>query len=307
MTGIGHGKFIKLHASGVQVDVYYHENGPEGGQPTIFAQTGGAGTSAYMCWYLNMSPFAEAGYHVYAPDFVGYGLTQRVSEEDGRIDTSEFILAFMDTLQIGAAHFIGNSMGSNAITRFAFEHSGRVKSLILTGGEPIVETEESRVVTKTLGRTARTDFVGKMLDKPEVTFDDMKKATADFFYDPDNPRIDEVAKIRLGDINRPGVRKKALDHAQMQTNRGRAYFQSTDLQKIQAPTYLIHGRDERFFFPKDAASVLLTCAMKAVMVIPNCSCTILSHCGHWPQIEKANTFNALSLEFLERLRGELKK
>ncbi len=302
MFSIEEKKFVVLDISGEQVNTCYHEAGTDNKESLIFAQTGGAGTSAYMCWYLNMSAFAEAGYHVYAPDFVGYGLTGKVSGGASRIDTSEFISAFMDALRIGGAHLIGNSMGSNAITRFTIEHPDRVKSLILTGGEPIVGTEESRVVTKNLGRTARTDFVGEMLDKPEVTFDDMRKATADFFYDPDHPRINEVTKKRLEDINRPGIREKARDHAMKQASRGRLFFQSSDLEKIQAPTYLIHGRDERFFFPKNAASVLLTCAIKVAMVIPNCSCTILSHCGHWPQIEKANTFNVLSREFLECLK-----
>jgi len=303
MTGIEEKKFEVLDISGERVNTFYHEAGTNNKEDLIFAQTGGAGTSAYMSWYPNLTTFAEAGYHVYAPDFVGFGLTQRVNDEAGRINTSVFILSFMDALRIDKAHFIGNSMGSNAITRFAFEHPDRIKSLILTGGEPIVETEEIRVVTKNLGRTARTEFVEKMLDKPEVTFDDMRKATADFFYDPDHPRVEEVAKIRLADINRPGIREKARDHALRQKSGGRAYFALSDLEKIQAPTYLIHGRDERFFFPKDAAPVLLTSAIQVAMVIPNCSCTILSHCGHWPQIEKAETFNALSLEFLEHLRG----
>ncbi len=48
----------------------------------------------------------------------------------------------MDALRISEAHFIGNSMGSNAITRFAIDHPDRVKGLMLTGGEPIVETLE---------------------------------------------------------------------------------------------------------------------------------------------------------------------
>jgi len=303
MASMDHGKFIRLHASGGQADVHYHEAGTENKESVVFAQTGGAGASAYMCWYLNMSAFADAGYHVYAPDFLGYGLTKRVSEEGGRIGTSEFILAFMDAIGLGGAHFVGNSMGSNALTQFVMDHPDRVKSLILTGSEPIVETEGLQALTKNMNKTVRTDFVKEMLSKPKVIFDDMKRATADFFYDRDHPRIDEVAKKRLEAINRPGLREKALDHASKTRESGRGYFQASDLGKIQAPTYLIHGRDERYFFPKDAASVLLNCAIQVAMSIPNCSCTILSHCGHWPQIEKANTFNALALEFLDRLRG----
>lgn len=37
---------MKLDVSGVQVETHYHETGPSDGDAVIFAQTGGAGTSA---------------------------------------------------------------------------------------------------------------------------------------------------------------------------------------------------------------------------------------------------------------------
>ena len=72
MTGIEEKKFEVLDISGERVNTFYHEAGTNNKEDLIFAQTGGAGTSAYMCWYPNLTTFAEAGYHVYAPDFVGY-------------------------------------------------------------------------------------------------------------------------------------------------------------------------------------------------------------------------------------------
>ncbi len=304
MSSIEEKNFVSLKVSGEEVNSCYHEAGTEYKECVIFAQTGGAGTTAYMSWHLNMATFADAGYHVYAPDFVDYGHTKRVSEERGRISASEFILAFMDVFGIGGAHFIGNSMGSNAITQFVIDHPERVKSLILTGSEPIVEAEGLHALTKDMNKTARTDFVKVMLNKPKVLFDDMRRATADFFYDRDHPRIDEVAKQRLEAINQPGMREQALAHAMKTRESGRGYFQASQLGKIQAPTYLIHGRDERHFFPKETASVLLNCAIQVAMCIPDCSCTILAHCGHWPQIEKANTFNAMAREFLDRQKAK---
>jgi len=143
------------------------------------------------------------------------------------------------------------------------------------------------------------NFVREMLSKPQVGFKDMRKATADFFYDPDHPRIDEVTQMRLRIINRPGVLETETEHAFKQVERGRSNLESSDLARIQAPVYLIHGRDERFFYSREVAPILLECAIKACQVIPNCSCTVLSQCGHWPQIEKADLFNAHCLEFLK--------
>jgi pimeloyl-ACP methyl ester carboxylesterase len=294
------GKSIRVQVSDEQIDVHFYEMGERNEESIIFVQTGGAATSAFMCWYLNLEAFAGASYHVLAPDSVGFGRTQKVlvSGEKGT-NAAKFLVAFMDKLGIERAHFVGNSAGSMAITRLAIEHPDRVRSLILTGGEPRIETEESRAIARTLGQTERMSFVRAMLSKPQIGFEDMRRATADFFYDPDHPRIDEVSEMRLRIINGPGMLKKEREHAFQQVERGRSNLESSDLAKIQAPVYLIHGRDERFFYSKEVAPILLECAIKASLVIPNCSCAVLAHCGHWPQIEKADLFNAHCLEFLK--------
>ena len=106
--------------------------------------------------------------------------------------------------------------------------------------------------------------------------------------------------MRLEDLRRPGVQERERAAAFRQIQGGRVNITSADLAKIQAPTCLIHGRDERFFFSKETAPILIEAAVKTCFVIPNASCAILAGCGHWPQIEKANTFNVLALEFLQR-------
>lgn len=298
-ASLAEGKFAEVSARGTLIKAHYHEAG-EGENHVIFLQTGGAGTSAYMCWYLNLPSFAQQGYHAWAPDAVGFGRTEIISGEG--ISSVDFLSVFMNAMGIERAHLIGNSMGSMTIIRVALERPELVKSMILTGGEPRVETEESAVIARELGRTTRMDFVREMLGKTAVTFEDMRKATADFFYNPDHARIDEVAEMRLNMVKRPGVQEKEKNAAFRQVDRGRSNYSSSDLAEIMAPTYLIHGRDERFFYPKESAPILLECALKVAFQLPDCSCTLLSHCGHWPQIEKAETFNELSLEFLKSIQ-----
>jgi pimeloyl-ACP methyl ester carboxylesterase len=297
--GAPQGKFLRVQCGGSGFDVHYHEVGT-GQNHVMLLQTGGAGTSAYMCWYLNLSAFAEAGYHVIAPDAPNFGLTAAAPGSPGNVTAGEFTLALMDALGIDSAHFAGNSMGSMTSTRIAIDHPERVRSLTLTGGEPRMDTEASVAIAPTLGRTARMDFVRQMLSQPEVSAADMRKATGDFFYDPDHPRVAEVAAMRLEDIRRPGVQERERQAAFRQIQGGRVNNQASELATIRAPTLLVHGRDERFFFSEDTAPLLIEAAIKTCLVIPDASCVVLSKCGHWPQIERADTFNAATLAFLAR-------
>ena len=55
------GKTITLAVGNASVETYFYELGSTDGQPVVFMQTGGAGTSAYMCWYRNLEQIADAG------------------------------------------------------------------------------------------------------------------------------------------------------------------------------------------------------------------------------------------------------
>ena len=112
-------KFAEFIIQNSRIKAHYHEAG-EGDKHLILVQTGGAGATAYMCWYMNLDAFAKAGYHVYAPDAVGFGLTEIISGSG--ISAAEFVVAFMGEMGIKRAHFVGNSMGSMTATRLALEH-----------------------------------------------------------------------------------------------------------------------------------------------------------------------------------------
>src|SRR3954464_5490544 len=134
MNDIDPGKFEDVESGNQALRVHYHEMGPSDGTPVVFVQTGGAATSAWMCWYQTLAVFAAAGYHVFAPDAVGQGDT--VQRRGEGLSGRDFLLALMDALHIPAAHLIGNSGGTMAMTPFAVAHPDRVLSLIFSGGEP---------------------------------------------------------------------------------------------------------------------------------------------------------------------------
>src|SRR5437867_3535707 len=71
---LARGAFVELDRGTGGLRAHYHEVGT-GPNHVLLVQSGGAGASAYMTWRWNFEAFANAGYHVLAPDMPGYGLT----------------------------------------------------------------------------------------------------------------------------------------------------------------------------------------------------------------------------------------
>ena len=291
MVDINSGRTVTVTAGDAGIEYFYYEMGDPSGEPVVFLHTGGAGTSAYQCWRLNFDAVADAGYHVIAPDNPGFGRTSPGNPVEG-------LRAFLDALGIDRAHVVGNSGGGMTGTNFSGRYPDRVRSLTLSGGEPRLDTEATRPNVPKLGQTARMDFARAMMAKPELTFDDMRNATADFFYDRDHPEIDATAQIRLDSLSDPDLLRRTREEAIGQIARGRAATPDEVYAAISAPTYLLHGRDEPWFYSKEDEPVLIDAAIKVVFAVRDCRCTLLPHCGHWPQLEKAEEYNALLLGFL---------
>jgi pimeloyl-ACP methyl ester carboxylesterase len=298
VNNIDPGKFIDLTAGDATARVHYHEMGPANGTPVVFVQTGGAATSAWMCWHLNLPAFAAAGYHVFAPDDVWQGDSVAIR---GHLAGADYLLAFVDALGIEKAHFLGNSGGTMSITAFARSHSERVLSFVASGGEPRASTPEAAAIVPRLGRTARMDFVREMLSKRQVSLDDMRRATAAFFFDPNHPLIDTVAEMRLAVLCKPGHQDREREGAFKQIQGGRRLLGDDVFRCIQAPTFLLLGRDEPGFYDEADQPALLDAALRPMHLIPRCDATVLSNCGHWPQLEMPERYNALCLEFLRSI------
>lgn len=83
-------------------------------------------------WKALMEPLAEKGYHVWAIDLIGYGLSDKPDHAVYSVDFFvQQIQAFMEAKEITKAHLVGNSMGGGLALFLALAHPTRVNSLIL--------------------------------------------------------------------------------------------------------------------------------------------------------------------------------
>ncbi|WP_068470429.1 alpha/beta fold hydrolase [Candidatus Protochlamydia phocaeensis] len=83
-------------------------------------------------WRHLITPLAQAGYHVWAVDLIGYGLSDKPDHVPYDMPFFvEQLEAFMKSHQISQAHIAGNSMGGGLALSLALDHSDLVKSLTL--------------------------------------------------------------------------------------------------------------------------------------------------------------------------------
>ena len=91
------------------------------------------------------------------------------------------------------------------------------------------------------------EFAREMLDKHELSLGDMRQATADFFYDPEHPAIEIVARLRMDTLGDAKLLERVRADAEAQIGRGRSNTSFETFAAIEAPTFLLHGRDEPRF------------------------------------------------------------
>lgn len=89
----------------------------------------------HRLWLYQQARF-EAGYHVVAPDFRGYGLSTRTSEPCTADDIVRDILDVLDAEAVASATVIGASVGAKIALYMALRVPERVTALVLVGGNP---------------------------------------------------------------------------------------------------------------------------------------------------------------------------
>ena len=112
----------------LQVDGYQAHYLKAGGGPPVVMIHGGA--SDCSDWLYTMAELHHS-YSLYAPDLVGYGLSE--SHKDGYYlsDFVEFTLGFTEALGLDSQVLVGHSLGGRICLEMALRYPEKVRSLIL--------------------------------------------------------------------------------------------------------------------------------------------------------------------------------
>lgn len=263
--------------------LHYHVAGD--GPPILLLHGSGPGVSGWANFRGNLPVFAEH-FRTYVLDMPGYGKSYPLNGNPFAV-TPGAILEFLDALGLRSVSFVGNSFGGAMAVRIAADNPDRVSRLVTIGGVGISLFSASPPE----GIKLLVDFVQEPSHERLVTWMesmvyDTSLLTDEFVQTRWEAASDPVTLADLKKLHNPqmlaAMRHRRLDAAD----------HVAALTRIQAPTLITFGRDDRVT-PMDSALV-------AMRLIPKCELHVFYDCGHWAMIERKDEFESTVLAFLLR-------
>lgn len=258
--------------------------GPEGGRDVILIHGLGA-TKASL--FDAAAGLAAEGYRVHAIDLPGFGGSSKRVAPYGAQYFTRVVLGVMDALEIGCAHFVGNSMGGRVSLEIAMQHPERVGALaLLCPAVAFVRRELApvvRVLRPEFGmlphsfgrRTIEAQFWGMFADRDQV-----------------DPVLGDVVVDEFERIYRnPGARYAFLASARslyLDKPFGAGGFYSR-LAQLEAPAMFVWGTHDRL--------IPVGFRRHVEQWLPTAEQITLEGCGHVPQVERPEQTNGLIRRF----------
>ncbi len=252
----------------------YHDLGT--GAPVLLIHGSGPGVSAWANWRLTLPVLAERN-RVVAPDIVGFGYTERPSGiVYDRHTWERHILGFMDALGIEKASIVGNSFGGGMGMSLAVSHPDRVDKLVLMGSSAL-----------RFEITPALDEIWGMQPSIEA----MRRALDLFAWDR-GLVTDELAEVRHRAFARADVAEAyaAMFPAPRQRWIDALASDPADVARIPHRTLVIHGREDQV--------VPVSASYEIFDLVPDAQLHVFGQCGHWTQIEYAETFSRIVADFV---------
>lgn len=261
-----------------EVEIYgqrivYQEAGTPGNPKVILLHGLGGDMSN---WAMTV-PALAAKYHVFVPDQVGFGKSDKPVMNYRVATLVEFLNVFCKKLGIEKASLVGNSLGGWTAAAFTIAYPEKVDKLVLVDAAGYSPKRWG-------GPEPNAQLISTL--NPSTTAD-MKAAFGLIFYNKamqSDAFIEQAftAKLKRGD---GATINSFIENALL----GLDYLDDK-VKAIKAPTLVIWGKQDGLtplalgeLFAKDIAGAQLV---------------VFDQCGHVPQLEKGGDFNRAVLKFL---------
>lgn len=263
------------------IRTHYLEAG-EGPRTVVLLHSGEFGASAELCWEHNIAAFAEH-FRVIAPDWLGFGETDKLHDFVSKSDRMlRHLAAFLRVLAIDRAFFVGASMGATRLVAETARPAPRlpVAAMVLVSGGGFVPDNADR----------------RMLLDYDGTAEGMRAILRACLADPRWADDEEYVARRVAASLRPGAWEAvAATRLKAPNLPPRSDFGQADTiayENVRVPALAVAGAKDRLREPG---------YHQALTRIPGSRVEVLDDAGHLLNIEAAERFNRLAVEFLSGL------
>lgn len=263
-------------------NLHYHEAGS--GPALILVHGSGPGVNGWLNFSGNLPHFAKY-FHCYVVDLPGYGESDAATGNPMEAG-AKALAEFTRKMGLDEAYFVGNSLGAIVTANLAASYPELVKSLVLIGGIGInifapFPNEGLNILvdfTENPTREVLVKWLESMVYDPkfiteEIIEDRWKRST-----DPKTLAVSRMLYTREA--------MKQMADTQFETQ------PFHNLSKIQCPTLLTWGRDDR------VSSI--DRALLPMRFIKHCELHTFPNCGHWVMIEQKEAFENVVTAFFQR-------
>jgi pimeloyl-ACP methyl ester carboxylesterase len=265
-------KFVTV--DGVQL--HYQEVG--NGQPVIGIHGAGPGASSESNFKHNVGPLSEK-FRVILYDMPQFGKSAKIVLKEGRlVYNARMLKGFMDAIGLNKADIVGNSMGGQVGLKFGIDFPERLGKIVIIGSGAVppifapYPVEGVRMISNFYKGSGPTRE--KLRELLHTIVYDHSIITEDVFEERWRAAtVPEVVEL-FGKLQGPPARENL----------------ASELPRLKAKLLTIWGMDDRMG-ALDVGLQITRMALDARM-------HIFAKCGHWAQVEHADAFNRLVLDFL---------
>ncbi|NHI89742.1 MAG: alpha/beta hydrolase [Candidatus Thorarchaeota archaeon] len=259
------------------IEIYYETYGRPSAPPLVLI---GGWASYRWVWFRQVPTFKEK-YRVVVFDNRGAGKSSKPDYPYTIKMMAADTIGLMDTLEIGDAHILGISMGGLIAQQIAISYPERVRSLILSsthfGGSNQILMDDR---TMALLIALPTETISK-----EQAREMRYRATF-------SPQFIEKNRPILNQIDEWAEKLPTPLYAQVHQSSATGEFDSeAELNKITAPTLILHGANDRAVPTKNGELLAER--------IPNARLKIIKDAAHFVIIEKYEEFNNEVMNFID--------
>jgi 2-hydroxy-6-oxonona-2,4-dienedioate hydrolase len=266
-TGALESKQIEIYGQ----KIHYLE---AGSGPNVILLHGLGGDSS--TWAQTI-PALVSKYHVYAPDQLGFGKSDKPVLNYRVATLVEFIAGFFKKTGIEKATLVGNSLGGWVAAAFAIAHPEKVEKLVLVSA--------AGYTPKRWGGKEYTNELYSTLNPSTAA--DLKRLFSMIFFNKSFLTDQFIEQSFTNKLKRSDA---STINSFIDSFLRKEDYLDERVKVINAPTLLIWGREDE----------LTPIAMGKAFAqdIPRSQMVIFEKCGHVPQLEKANDFRLALLKFL---------